>query len=219
MVYNHQSKKSFLTVYYLNKVIKWQLLLFSGSHRFNLLTMTGLSHDRLFTFSCHVGDKKANGTASTKKGAKEIAARNLIKIIDSYQNEEYSLQILELPNIEEILAEYRRLTKNKDYTKPKNAGVRRRNLFAYKTKEQRNSAIEILKGNDPFLGSSGDIVARTCKSLNVEYDISDIPRHRKNYKIFTVTNTDSNYDCVLVGSPHELHDMIIDYFKTMLDVE
>lgn len=80
----------------------------------------------------------------------------------------------------------------------------------------RSRAREILLDESGVHGTNENKVRLTCSALQLEYEIKNAnAKQQTDHKIFVLNN---DYDCVLIGTVPDLYDTIVDYFKTMLDI-
>lgn len=165
---------------------------------------------------CQLAGIKRTGTASTKKGAKQIAAQSMLSCVQNISQNENDQQVATLATVEaepteKIFRTYRELKKSD--IKPISVRLRdRHNHFMRLLDEDRKAAYQILKNNEAYIGTSRDKVDLICKALKIRYEIKEIPDHPQKYKVFLLTG---DYDCVLVGKEPHLYDRILDYFKIM----
>lgn len=176
----------------------------------------GEPHKPVFTVLCTLSSIKCTGTFSTKKGAKQIAARKMLEIVQNFsQNEEESqVATVEAEPAEKIFSTYREL-KNAGVT-PRSSKIRdRHNYFLRLPEEDVNEAKRILMDDDVIYGTSKDKVHLICAALKLKYDVKDIPNHTGKYKGFCLLG---NHDCVIVNKEEFLYDLVINHFKIMLNL-
>lgn len=143
---------------------------------------------------------------SNQTGFCSINSSDLVPIV---------IPLLEVPSIEEILADYRRL--KKPYIQPVKDGLRyRKNYFIRLPSADRNNAQQALMHNVSSSISAEDIVDQTCRALHLEYEIRAMSTPPK-YKRFCLLDT--KYDCVIIDHIDIIFSKIIDYFKTMLNLQ
>lgn len=170
----------------------------------------------MFTVICQLASIKRTGTFSTKKVAKQIAARAVLDIVQNFtQNEEQQqLATVNSPSPEKLFKTYREL-KNSG-VKPKTVRLRdRHQFFVHLPEEDRIKAGRMLLDESGIYGTSKDIVHLTCDALKLKYNIYDVPRDTQGRKIFALN---ANHDCVITGKEPNLYDEIIEHFKTMLNL-
>lgn len=193
-------------------------IIFHLIHRFEELQASGEPHRPLFTFVCKLSSVKRIGTFTTKRGAKQIAARRVLEIIQNFsQNDEKKLiATVDAEPPEKTLRRYREIRKLP--TKPTTLRLRdRHNFFLRLPEADRNEAIKILMDDSMVIyGTNKDKVDLICKALKLKYAITDVPNHQQQFKAF---NLIENFDCVLVGKEDNLCDLVIDYMKTMLNLQ
>lgn len=125
------------------------------------------------------------------------------------------LPLMELPTVEEVLAEYRRL--RKPYIQPAVDGLRyRKNFFINLPAANRRKAQEILTINYMGQLSTKEIVVEALRVLGLKYQITSMDKPA-NYKRFYLV--DSEFDCVIIERGDILFVKIMDYLKTMLNLQ
>lgn len=193
------------------------------------ISVTGVgSHHPEYTFCLELGTFKTYGIANSKKEAKRKASEEMLKLLEVLLEKEDStscdsnsisssevvpnvLPLVELPTVEEILAQYRRL--RKPYLQPVVSGIRyRKNFFLKFSPAERHNAHQVLTNS--YL-SPIEIVDQTFKVLNLKYEIKSMDKP-PNFKRFCLV--DSKYDCTLIEHANILFPRIIDYLKTMLNI-
>lgn len=177
---------------------------------------SGEPHRPEFTVVCQLSHIKCTGTASTKKGAKQIAAQSMLSIVQNISQNENQQQIatVDAEPAEKIFRTYRELKKCD--IKPITVKLRdRHNYFMRLPADDRNEAHEIIKSCGATIGTDKDKIDLICKALRIRYDIKDIPDHPKNHKIFVLLD---EFDCVMVDKEPYLYSRIIDYFKIMMNI-
>lgn len=175
----------------------------------------GEPHRPEFTFVCQLAHIKCTGTASTKKGAKQIAAHSMLSFVQNISQNENQQQIatLDAEPSEKIFRTYRELKKSD--IKPVSVRLRdRHNYFMRLPVEHREAAFEILQSDGAEIGSDKDKVDLVCKALKIKYDIKDIPDHPHQHKVFVILD---DYDCVITGKEPYLYQRIIEYFNVMMN--
>lgn len=186
--------------------------------RFELAQSSGQPHKPLFTYICQVSNIKRTGTFSTKKGAKQIAARNMIEALQNLAQNEEQKQIatVEAEPAEKIFRLYRGVKQLP--AKPRAVQIRmRHNFFLELPEADRTEAAKILMDDESVIyGTAKDRVDLACAALNLKYGVSIIPNHSKNFKVFYLQG---DYDCVLAAKEDDLYNEVIAHFKTMLDLQ
>lgn len=186
----------------------------------------GQPHAPVFTYVCQVASIKRTGTFSTKKGAKQIATRAVIDVLQKFKQNEEQMQIA---TVDADQNEGQRQVENDDdeplptYNKLKESQSKlwaprlrdRHNYFLQLPKEHRIEAEKILMDDSPDIKSS-DKVDQACTALKLKYNVIDAPNHEEGLKIFHLRG---NYDCVIAAKEIDLYNRVIDYFKTMLNLQ
>lgn len=177
----------------------------------------GEPHAPVFTVICQLSSISRTGTHSTKKGAKQIAARAVLEVVQQFsQNEEQQqLATVEAEPPEKLFKTYRELKQSG--IKPTSQRLRDRHMFFLRLPENdRNEANKILLDDSGIYGTNKDKVDMTCNALKLKYDITNVPNDPRGRKIFALSKC--NHDCVLSGREPDLYDEIIQHFKIMLNL-
>lgn len=124
-----------------------------------------------------------------------------------------ALVIEELPTVDEVLAEYRKM-KCKPTTSAKTDLRHRKDFFLKLPKENQTNAKQVLMTDYSNPIEAKLIIHKAMQALNLEYEIKKFGADRA---IFTLN--DPNYDCTIAERPGELFDRVIDYLKTMLNMQ
>lgn len=139
----------------------------------------GEPHRPEFTVVCQLSHIKCTGKASTKKGAKEIAAQSMLSIVQNVSQNEYQQQMatVDAEPTEKTFRTYRELKKSD--IKPISIRLRdRHNYFLRMSKEKLQAAFDILSLHSPTFGSNKDKVDLVCRdALKVRYEVKNIPGH------------------------------------------
>lgn len=139
----------------------------------------------------------------------------MLDVVQSISQDEELQQVatLNAEPTEKIIKTYRELKKSGN----KYTAIRLRNrhqYFRHLPAEDRKNAYDILMKDGAMTDSSREIVDLTCRTLNLKYQIKDIPEHPDRFKAFILLG---DYDCVIVENENNLYDKIINYLKTMLN--
>lgn len=181
--------------------------------------VNGEPHKREFTYACFVGNNECTGKGLTKKSAQRMAAEKMLKLLNDMpadrrtKNDDFPnpVPIIDLPSVEEILAEYRRL--KAPHIKPVPCSLRKRsNFFLELPEDDQSEARKILMEKSAMFATDAEMVHLVCTALNLKYEIVN----KWHYKIFSLIDCD--YDCVIVDSAGALFEKVIDFFKIMLNV-
>lgn len=175
---------------------------------------SGQPHCREFTYLCQLSHLETTGKGTTKKGAKQNAAQQMLVLVKNISEDKIQKQIkvVESEPIDETFRTYRKLKKS-DIT-PTSVRIRdRHNYFLRLPDADRKAAYQILRSNSAAIGTSKDIVDLVCKALKLSYEIKEVPGHSQHNKIFMLLG---DYDCVITDKEPILYDRIIKYFRTMM---
>lgn len=190
-----------------------------------MVSSTGQDHQKQFSFACIVGKYQCQGTASKKQLAKQYAALSMINLIqekieaeeldsvDGVQRSSVALAVEDLPSVEEVLAEYRRM-KCKS-TVPAMTNLSHRKDFFLKLPEQNQmNAKQVLMHDYSNPAEAKYIVNEAMKALKLKYEIKKFGGNRA---IFTFV--EKTFECTIAETCEELFGRVIDYLKTMLNMQ
>ncbi|XP_055320515.1 uncharacterized protein LOC129577461 [Sitodiplosis mosellana] len=185
----------------------------------------GQPHAPIFTYVCQIASIKRTGTFSTKKGAKQIATRAVIDVVQNFGLNEEQMQVATVVDAEqkergavdaEPLPTYNELKESQ--AKLWTPRIRdRHNYFLQLPKDDRNEAEKILMDDSSTIyGTSKNKVDLICAALKLKYNVIDIPNHQQEFKVFYLHG---NHDCVIAAKETDVYDRVIDHFKTMLNLQ
>lgn len=192
---------------------------------FKLVSSTGQDHQKQFSFACIVEKYESHGTASKKQLAKQNAAMAMIKLIEEkieakeldssegVQRSRVALDVEDLPSVEEVLAQYRRV-KCKS-TVPAMSNLSHRKDFFLKLPERNQMMAKQVLMNDyssPY--EAQRIINEAMMALDLKFEVKKFGTNRA---IFTLK--ESKYDCTIAETREELFGRVIDYLKTMLNMQ
>lgn len=177
---------------------------------------SGQPHCPMFTYVCQLASIKRTGTFSTKKGAKQLATREMIEAVQNFEQNDEQKQIATVdaePVEKTSLTYYELQTSKAKLWAPR---VRSRHkYFLQLPKENRNEAEKILMDNSSDM-SAKDRIGLVCAALKLDFDVTDIPNHPQDFKVFHLLG---NHDCVIAAKETDLYDQVISHFKTMLNLQ
>lgn len=177
----------------------------------------GEPHRPVFTVFCQLSSIKRTGIYSTKRGAKQLAARAVLNIVQSCSLNEEQMQIANVraEPPEKLLVTYREYRQLE--IKPAKITLRNRhNFFLRLPKEDRDEIQKILMDESDIYGTEKDKVDLSCAIMKIKYDVRDFPGQLHQYKIFSFKN---QHDCVLIDKEPDLYDRVINHFKIMLNLQ
>lgn len=177
----------------------------------------GEPHLPQFTVICQLASIKRTGTSSRIRDAKQIAARQMLELVQNFHQNEEKMQVATVQSEppEKVFRRYYEL--KAEGIKPTVVRLRSRHNFLMRLPEDhRNEATQILLDNSGIYGSNQDKVELVCNALKIRYHIQDVPDHPLSFKLFFLRD---NIDCVFTGKEPDLYDRIVDYFKTMLNLQ
>lgn len=187
---------------------------------FEVLQASGQPHAPSFTVVCRLASIQRSGQFSTKKGAKQLAAQAMLNIVQQLpveNDDQKQIAPLDFEPPEKVMRTYRELKKND--IKPEAINLsKRHDYFCRLPDAEREAAIKILRGEDSAVNGSSqlDMLDLTCKAMKVTYEVSNIPNHPKNHKMFVFKG---DFDSVHIGSEDELYERVIDYLMRMLNLK
>lgn len=175
----------------------------------------GEPHRPSFTVLCQLSSIKRTGTFYTKRGAKQIAARAVLNIIQGFpQNEELQkIAIVTTEKSEKTFPTYRDL--KHDNIEPVQIKLRdRHRFFRQLPKEDCDVACNILVDKSGNFVTNKDKVDSICATLKLNFEVKDIPNHKEHYQVFLL---ESDYGCAIADEQAVLYDRVVDHFKIMLN--
>lgn len=187
----------------------WSSFSFSDAQR------CGEPHRPVFTVQCQVSSIIRTGRFSTIKGAKQLAARTILQIIQSFpQNSELQeIATVEAEQPEKLFQTYREF--KKAGIEPIVEKIRdRHNFFLRLPKDDRNEAKQIIMDDSSIYSSNKDKVNSAFKALKLTYNIRDVVDNSQ-HKIF---HLHGNHDCVIVNREPDLYDDVIEHLRIMLNI-
>lgn len=173
----------------------------------------------MHTCVCRISDITRTGTSSTKKVAKQIAAREMLNAVESIEesNKLNRIATIDVEPPEKIFRAYVALKRRS--VRPRGPEkIRNRHCFYLQLPEEdRNEARNILMDDSSAIyGTSKDRVHLACTALKLKYNVSIIENHPKQFSVFYLIG---DHDCVIAGKEDDLYNRVIDYLKTMLNLQ
>lgn len=183
---------------------------------FEVQQASGAPHAPSFTVVCQLASVKRQAKFSTKKGAKQLAAKLMLDIIQTFQREDDQKQLAKLNKfvpepVEKVIQTYRELKKS-DIKPTVVRFDQRHNYFMRLSPEQRAEVYNILTGSD----TPRNMVDLVCKEIKEPYIVDNVPDHPANLTRFILTG---NYDCVFTGKDYLIWEEFVDYFKIMFHIK
>lgn len=189
---------------------EWPIAVFTVQQAF------GAPHAPEFTVECRVASITRVGTFSTKKGAKQIAAQEMLNVIQQMSNDYSELQVA-------TLNDYPPETHIKTYREMKNSDIKihpgtllsdRHKFFQNMENAQKEQLRKILFDLNE---TPKEKVHLLCMELNWKYNVSQVKDHPSgNMYLFELRGV--NYDVVLTGTVPTLYEDILNYLKMMSGV-
>lgn len=145
------------------------------------------------------------------------AMLNIVQQLPVENDDQKQIAPLDFEPPEKVMRTYRELKKND--IKPEAINLsQRHDYFSRLPETERDAAIKILQGAESMFvgGSRLDMLDLVCKAMKVPYEVSDIPNHPQNHKMFVFKG---DFDSVHIGSGDELYERVIDYLMTMLNLQ
>lgn len=180
---------------------------------FTVQQALGTAHAPEFRVECRVASMVRVGTFSTKKGAKQIAAQEMLQVVQNLPQEESEKQVAKISDDlpEKHVKTYRDLKKSDVKWMPGTKLCDRHKFFERLEdveKEKWRSIIFDLQETPK------EKVHLMCRALGWHGEVTHVAEHPDgNVKLFELQG--SNYDMVMSGTEPELYQDILDYFKQM----
>lgn len=181
-------------------------------YRFDVLRTGGEEHRPIFTARCETSFIKRKATASSKKDAKQLAARAVLDVIQSESENQLAVAVLDRSEgLFGLNGEIRSSTPCEWTNGDPDT------FYVRLNKDDRTNARTILmdtSGVDGIMNKTK--MDAVCSMLKLEYKIADVvSTGSPYYKAFTLEN---GYDCVMIAKIHDLYDRVVEHFKIMLNV-
>lgn len=188
---------------------------------FDIIQQAGPAEAPEFTVLCQLASIKRYGVANTKKAARQKAALEILKIVQSVPRSKEGLQLAPVQNqIEETeesrykkLKTYRELTESGAEDKPGELLGDRHFFFEKFHEALKKEAKRILNPDTPYL-SDKERVGDLFLALNIKPIKKMIPS--KTLSVFYFMELNLEYDVCFAGTNESMYRDIVEYFKIMM---
>lgn len=184
--------------------------------QFSIQQASGAAHAPEFVVECQVASIVRVGVFSSKKGAKQLAAKKVLAVLQDLTMSEELLQIAKNrcdEPVEKLFKRYYEL--KKEETKVK-SGVKLadRYLFFVNLSDDIKTRIKtVLDDAD----TDEEKVYLICQALNCKYNVSLVPNHtRRNVHCVEIF---SEYDLCFANTVPEVYTEIVEYIRVALNFE
>lgn len=184
--------------------------------QFTVQQAFGAPHSPEFTVECRLASMVRVGTFSTKKGAKQIAAQEMLNVIQKLPVGENQLQVATLTDEgpEQHVQTYRELKNSDIKAFPGTKLCDRHKFFQKLSNEQKEKMRSVLFDINE---TPREKLHLLCSTMKWKYTVNPVLNHPEgNIKIFELQGI--NYDVVKSGTEDELYAELLDYFKCMSGV-
>lgn len=180
---------------------------------FELRKACGTAHAPFFEYECRISSIVRVGSSSTKKGAKQIAAQEMLKVVLSLYPGDECKQIATLTDVppSKHVQTYREYKKSDIKT---HLGIplrHRHKFFQNLDAEDKAKITEIFQD---IHESAKERVYLMCRAMKWDYKESPVPDHPLGRVIFFEL-VGVNFDMAKSGQDYELYDEVLDYVSNM----
>lgn len=185
--------------------------------QFRIQQASGAAHAPEFVVECQVASIVRVGVFSSKKGAKQLAAKKVLAVLQDLGTNEQLLQIAKNRADEPPMKVFKRYFEKKKEEIKVNTGTKLadRYLFFVNLSEETKSKIkEIL--NDENDGDQ-EKVYLLCQALNCKYEVNAVPNH-KTRNVYCV-EIFCEYDLCFANTVPEVYTEVLDYIRVALNFE
>lgn len=164
--------------------------------RFDVQRTGGEEHCPIFTAVCQLSSIKCSGSSSTKKIAKQIAARAVLDVVqnDMKNGNRSQLTVIESDPPKKLFRIFRELRKTTAIESTPLNLLDRHNFFLQLPEEDCNHARKVLLDETGIYGKTSKVkVDFACAALKIRYEIKDVGRSRSNYKNFSLQGDYDSY--------------------------
>lgn len=180
---------------------------------FELRKACGTAHAPFFEYECRIASLVRIGGFSTKKGAKQIAAQEMLSVVLSMDTDNNCKQIATLTDVppSKHVQTYREYKKS-DIKTHLGIPLRHRHKFFQNLDADDKAKIkEIFQENHE---SAKERVHLMCRAMHWEYNVTTVPDHPLG-KVLFFELLGVNFDMALSGLESELYDEVLEYVSSM----
>lgn len=184
---------------------------------FELRKACGTAHNPFFEYECRIASLVRVGGSSTKKGAKQFAAQEMLNVILRMYADDNCKQIATLTDVppSKHVQTYREYKKS-DIKTHLGIPLRHRHKFFQNLDEEDKAKIaEIFQ---EIHESSKERVNLMCRGLKWEYRVTQVPEHPLG-KVMFFELLGVNFDMAIAGLEPELYDEILEYVSSMSGIK
>lgn len=185
--------------------------------QFQIQQASGAAHAPEFVVECQVSSIIRVGVFSSKRGAKQLAAKQVLAVLQDLSMNEHLLQIAKKRTDEppeKIFKRYYELKKEEIKVK---SGVKLADRYMYFVNLNEETKTEIKKILDDESQDDQEKVYLLCQALNCKYEVTLVPNHQKRnvhcVEIFC------EYDLCFANTVPEVYIEILDYIRVALNFE
>lgn len=184
---------------------------------FELRKACGTAHAPFFEFECRIASLVRVGGASTKKGAKQIAAQEVLNVVMRMYTDDNCKQIATLTDVpaSKHVQTYREYKKSDIKT---HLGIplrHRHKFFQNLDAEDKAKISEIFQ---EIHESAKERVHLLCSAMKWEYKVSQVPEHPLG-KVMFFELLGVNFDMAISGLESELYAEVLQYISSMSGIK
>lgn len=185
--------------------------------QFRIQQASGAAHAPEFVVECQVGSIVRVGVFSSKKGAKQLAAKKVLAVLQDLGADDHLMQIAKTRNEEPPMKVFKRYFEKKKEDIKVKSGTRLadRYLFFVNLNDEIKSKIKkILEDENE---SDQEKLYLMCQALNCTYEVNLVKNHR-NRNVHCV-EIFCEYDLCFANTVPEVYTEILDYVRVALNFE
>lgn len=184
--------------------------------QFRIQQASGAAHAPEFVVECQVASIVRVGIFSSKKGAKQLAAKKVLAVLQDVTMSEELMQIAKNRTTEppeKLFKKYYELKKEENKVK---SGIKlgdRYLYFVHLSDEVKNNIKAALDCDE----TDEEKVYLVCHALNCKYNVSLVPDHKQR-QVYCV-EIFCEYDLCFANTVPEVYSEIVDYIRTALNFQ
>lgn len=185
--------------------------------QFRIQQASGAAHSPEFVVECQVASIVRVGVFSSKKGAKQLAAKKVLAVLQDVTMNEELLQIAKNRTDEPAEKMYKRYYELKKEENKVKSGIKLgdRYLFFVNLSDDIKDKMKAVLDN--VIETDEEKVHLLCNAMNCKYNQSLVPNHPKR-NVYCV-EIFCEYDLCFANTTPEVYTEILDYVRVALNFE
>lgn len=185
--------------------------------QFRIQQASGAAHSPEFVVECQVASIVRVGVFSSKKGAKQLAAKKVLAVLQDVTMNEELLQIAKNRSdepAEKIFKRYYELKKEDNKVK---SGVKLGDRYLHFAMMDEDTKKNLKTVLDDTNETDEEKVYLLCQAMNCKYNVSLVPDHQQR-NVYCV-EIFCDYDLCFANTVPEVYTEIVDYMRVALSFE